>query len=115
MTPRETVESLYAAFQRGDIPFILGKVAPDCMWRQSKHLPWGGDHLGPEGAGLFFTRLNEAVETTTFEILETYEAGDTVFSVGRYGGKARKTRKTSLSDFCFRWTVKNGMVTQYAG
>src|SRR6185295_3614882 len=64
MSPKQTIETIFAAFGRGDIPGILAHVAPDCMWRQPKSLPWGGNHRGPEGAQTFFARLNEACETT---------------------------------------------------
>lgn len=51
MTPKETVQAIYAAFQRGDIPFILDQLAPDVFWRNP-----------PVGA--FFTKLNVVVEMT---------------------------------------------------
>src|SRR5262245_974494 len=70
MTPIQTIESLYAAFTRGDIPFILAQVAPGATWRQSKTLPWGGDYTGPEGAAEFFSKLAAEMETTDFRAHE---------------------------------------------
>lgn len=57
MTPRQIVESIYDAFNRGDIPHILNQVSPAAKWRQSPMLPWGGEYTGPDGAAEFFTRL----------------------------------------------------------
>ena len=48
MTPKQTIESVYDAFNRGDIPHIVGLVAPDAVWRQSKMVPWGGSSFVAE-------------------------------------------------------------------
>ena len=115
MTPKQTVEAIFAAFGRGDIPLILGKVAPDCVWRQSKALPYGGEFRGPEGVGQFFTRLDAATETTMFEVDEIFEQGENVFSFGRHAGKGRKTGKTATTEWSFRWKVRDGKVVLYVG
>ena len=115
MTPRETIEAVYASFLTGDIPAILAKVAPNASWRQPKTLPWGGDYVGPEGAGQFFAKLNEAMETIRFEVQENIAAGEEVFSFGVYTGKGRKTGKTATGEFAFRWRVKDGKITSYVG
>jgi len=115
MSPKQTIETIFAAFGRGDIPGILAHVAPDCMWRQPKSLPWGGDHRGPEGAQTFFARLNEACETTLWEVNEIFENGENVFAFGRHGAKARKTGKSEVSDWAFHFKVRNGKVVYYTG
>jgi uncharacterized protein len=115
MTPKQTVEGIFAAFGRGDIPSILGKVAPDCVWRQSKALPYGGEFRGPEGVGQFFARLDAATETTMFEVDEIFEQGENVFAFGRHGGKGRKTGKTATTEWSFRWKVRDGKVVLYVG
>ena len=112
MTPRDTIESIYEAFGRGDIPFILGQLAPDAVWRQPG-VPWGGDYRGPGGAGEFFTKLNDTVETTGLEVEENIEAGDQVVSLGHYSSRNRTTGKTSRARFIFRWQVTDGKVSLY--
>ena len=112
MTPTETIESIYAAFGRGDIPFILSQLAPDVVWRQPG-VPWGGDYQGLGGAGEFFTKLNDAVETTGFEVEENIEAGNQVVSFGYYSSRNRTTGKTSRARFIFRWQLTNGQVSLY--
>ena len=115
MTPKQTIETIFAAFGRGDIPGILAHIAPDCVWRQPKTVPWGGDHHGPEGAQNFFAKLNEVSETTHWEVNEVIEQGENVFAFGRHGAKGRKTGKTEVSEWAFRFKVKNGKVTYYSG
>lgn len=57
----ETVRSIYAAFGRGDVPYILGVLAPDVDWEgwsrnyaQEKGVPWLERRKGREGAAAFF-------------------------------------------------------------
>lgn len=115
MTPLGTVESIYAAFGRGDVEFIANLVAPGASWRQPNTIPWGGDYVGPAGARDFFAKLNTVYETTVFRINENIVAGDRVVSLGRYEGNARKTGKHGGGNFCFVWTVRDGKVAGYEG
>ena len=57
-----TVGSLYEAFGRGDIPFILSHIADNCHWigAGGEYLPQGGTYTGKEAVN-FFIRLNESV------------------------------------------------------
>lgn len=109
-TSTHLISSVYDAFKRGDIAYILDQVAPGAIWRQSSTLPWGGDYTGPEGAGEFFQKLNAAMETTLFEVHENIEHDDEVFSFGSYGGKSRKTGKVANAEWMFRWRVRDGKI-----
>ncbi len=113
MTAKQTIESLYEAFGRGDIPFIVKHFAPGASFRQPKSVPWGGDYTGPEGAARFFERLHEGVETTGFTVDESVEAGNQIFSFGTHDAIVRKTRKAVSIRWMFHWRVEHGKVTQY--
>jgi ketosteroid isomerase-like protein len=113
VTPKETVEAIYAAFQRGDIPFILDQLAPDVFWRQPASVPWGGDYHGPEQVGAFFTKLDDIGETTGLDIEDNIEAPDEVISYGHYGSRNRLTGKSSRARSIFRWQFQNGKVARF--
>jgi ketosteroid isomerase-like protein len=115
MTPKQTIESLYEAFGRGDIPFIVNHFAPGAPFRQPASTPWGGNYSGPEGAAQFFQRLNEGVETTGFTVEESVEAGNQVFSIGVHSAIVRKTGKPVAIRWMFHWRVEQGKVTYYEG
>jgi uncharacterized protein len=115
MTPLETIESVYTAFERGDVESIVNRVAPGASWRQPETVPWGGKYVGPDGARNFFAKLNAAYETTMFWVGENIVAGERVISLGRYEGNSRKTGKHAGGNFCFVWTVHDGKVTDYEG
>ena len=113
MTPKETIQSVYDAFTRGDVAHILSLVAPAATWRQSSMLPWGGNYSGPEGAAEFFQKLDATMETTAFRANENIEIGNEVLSFGYYEGRGRNTGKTAGSDWMFRWRVVDGKIVSY--
>lgn len=53
----QTVQDIYAAFWRGDIPFILNALAEDVEWHEPPggEAPFKGTYRGREGVGQFFT------------------------------------------------------------
>jgi len=112
-TPKETVELIYAAFRRGEIQTILDQLAKDVFWRQPASVPWGGDYTGTAEVGAFFAKLNEIVETTSFEVEDNLEVRDGIVSYGYYASRNRATGKASRARFVFRWRFQNGKVFHY--
>jgi uncharacterized protein len=112
-TPTQLIRSVYEAFQRGDVPYILNQIAPDAIWRQSPTLPWGGDYRGPQGAGEFFEKLNASMETVSFEARENLEHGDEVFSFGSYMARSRQTGRVGRAEWMFRWRVQGGKIISW--
>jgi ketosteroid isomerase-like protein len=110
ITPTQLISSVYEAFKRGDIPHILSQVAPRATWHQSGMLPWGGNYVGPEGAGEFFRKLNATMETVSFVPREQIETGEEVFSFGSYTGRSRATGRAATAEWMFRWRVRGGQI-----
>jgi uncharacterized protein len=113
MSHTQLIDSMYDAFSRGDIAYILAHVAPGASWRQSKMLPWGGDYTGPEGAREFFGKLAAEMETTAFRAHQNIEVGDEVFSFGYYEGRSLSTGKIAGSEWMFRWRIADGKIAGY--
>ena len=66
----QKMQSLYAAFGRGDINTILSNVSDDADWGTdtvANAVPWYGIRRGREGVADFFATLDREVEFTTFE------------------------------------------------
>ena len=114
-TPAQIIESVYAAFRRGDIAHIVNLVAPGATWRQPSTLPWGGDYTGPEGAAEFFRKLAASMNTVSFEARESISTGNEVFSFGDYEGANPATGKSAHARWAFRWRVDGGKITAYEG
>jgi ketosteroid isomerase-like protein len=66
MTPLETVQTIYAAFGRGDVPAIIDLVADDVEWEswgdnsaQKAGVPWMRTRRGKAGVGEFFQLVGQ--------------------------------------------------------
>ena len=68
-----TVQAIYEAFGRGDVPAILERLADDVRWdewpaptsAQDAGVPWLASRRGPDGVGAFFESL-AGLEIHTF-------------------------------------------------
>ncbi len=86
------VQSLYEAFERGDVSAILGVMDPDIVWDipQAPGYPLGGIHRGPQGiASEFFSVIPSYY--LEFAAIPEYvvDDGDRVIVLGEYRGKGK--------------------------
>jgi ketosteroid isomerase-like protein len=91
------IESLVAAFKRGDIAFIIAHVAEDCSpfrETQAPELPYAGEFKGRAGATAFFDAMLSVLEPSRLDIDRWVCAGEDVVAIGSWGGKARATGKS---------------------
>lgn len=101
ITAAQVISSVYDAFKRGDVNYILQQVAPDAIWRQSRTLPWGGDYRGPQGAAEFFQKLDAAMETVSFEVQETSSMATKCFRSAPTLAKAAIPGRPAPPSGCF--------------
>jgi ketosteroid isomerase-like protein len=62
MSNLQTVQELYEAFGRGDLPTILSKLSESVEWEYgsaSTNVPWLQRRQGRDGAAAFFASLDE--------------------------------------------------------
>jgi ketosteroid isomerase-like protein len=110
------VQSLYAAFGRGDIATILGALTPDVDWDvngRPQDYPTIGRRKGPAGVQEFFRLVGELQQTDTFEPREFYVSGDKVFVMGHYAWTIKKTGRKVAADWIHVFTIKDGKVTAF--
>lgn len=96
----KTVQAIYAAFGKGDVPAILGCIAPDAHWEQWRNnhaqkagVPWLKEQTGPEGVANFFAYIGEW-KVNKFAVKNVMAAGANVaaeievdFDVTQTGGR----------------------------
>jgi ketosteroid isomerase-like protein len=105
------VQSLYAAFQRGDIGAIATAATPDTIWQvhgRTEDHPALGVHKGPEGVKQFFSIVAETQDVVSFTPRDFYAADDEVFVRGHYAWTIRKTGKPVSSEWLHMFTVRDG-------
>ncbi len=113
---RRTIQSMYDAFGRGDIPALLGVMDPDIEWWEAESFIYadGNPYIGPQAvlAGVF-ARIGAEWEGFTVSLDEILEAGDTLVARGYYSGRYRKTGRDVRAQFVHVWKLRNGRPVKF--
>jgi uncharacterized protein len=110
MTPLETVQSIYAAFGRGDVPAIIALMADDVEWEswsdnsaQRAGVPWLAPGRGKAGVAAFF-QLVGRFTIHEFQVLsimasDRQVAAEFVIDVTPPGGRRYRDEEMHLWTF----------------
>jgi hypothetical protein len=116
MSNADTIRAVYAAFQRGDIPAVLAAMAPDIVWNEAENFPYADNnpYVGPDAilAGVF-ARLGGEWDGFAVKEEDLIDAGDTIVTLGRYGGAPKATGKKINAQFAHVWRFKNGKIVAF--
>lgn len=96
-----TVGAIYAAFGRGDVPYILDQVSDDVVWEdgiRDTGLPWLQAGRGKQHVGEFFTALGAGLQFTHFEPVTIAQSGNHVVGVIREAAVALSTGRPIAED-----------------
>jgi ketosteroid isomerase-like protein len=107
------IQSLYAAFGRGDIAGIVASTTPDVVWGldgRTQDVPMLGKFNGQAGVQAFFKVLAETHDITSFTPEEFYADADKVFVIGRYSWIMKPSGRAGSSDWLHVWTIRSGKV-----
>jgi ketosteroid isomerase-like protein len=89
------VQSLYEAFGRGDMPTVLGAMAPDIRWHEAEgnpYMPSGEAWVGPDAiVANLFAKLGEEWNT----------------------GEYKDTGNRIDAQFCHVWSLADGKITKF--
>ncbi len=111
------VQTVYAAFGKGDVPGILAHCAPQVDWELvgPAKLGYAGKRRDHAGITDFFTKVGQLDDIHAFEPREFIEEGDKVVVLGWESTTARDTGKEFASEWAHVFTVTNGKVTRWRG
>ena len=113
----ETIDRAYAAFASGDVPAVLGALAPDVRWTEAEGFPYGGTYVGPQAVlENVFMKLGSEWDGYAAVPHELIADRDTVVALGRYSGTFKATGKKFSAPFAHVWKFKGDKVatfTQY--
>jgi hypothetical protein len=115
MSNSDLIQSLYAAFGRGDVKTILDSLDPSVEWVSNGDgniIPWGGRREGVSGAASFFQALADNLEFEAFEPREFFEDGETVVVIGRTRARV-KTGGVFDSDWTHIFSLKKGKLHRF--
>lgn len=111
----QTVKDIYAAFGRGDVPAILGRLADDVVWEFEgpTAISFTGIRHGVPDASGFFTGIDREHADPELQIQSVIGAGDEVAAFGRYTATMKTTGKRVSSPIAHYWTFRAGKVARY--
>ena len=112
----DVIRGVYAAFQQGDIPSVLAAMAPDIVWSEAENFPYAdkNPYIGPDAIlhGVF-ARLGSEWDRFSVKEEDLIDAGDTIVTLGRYGGAPKATGKKINAQFAHVWRFKNGKIVSF--
>ncbi|GAA4306526.1 hypothetical protein GCM10023163_31680 [Aestuariibaculum suncheonense] len=117
-----TINSIYEAFGKGDIPTVLGMMDANIVWNESSSSSYsdGNPYTSPDAVlNGVFKRLGEDNEYFKLENIKLSPLGNNqVLATLNYDGKLKKTGESYKTTVVHLWTLKNGKTTafqQYLG
>ena len=118
MSNEQTVQQVYGAFQRGDVPAIVALVADDVDWRndavESRECPWNGNFSGKAGLPGFFEAVGGELDIKVFDVKAMVAAGSSVAVWLRIESTVRKTGRALRNDVVHFWSFnERGQITRY--
>ena len=117
MSNTRTVESIYEAFGRGDIPFILGTLSETVEWEyglNSTDVPWLQPRKGRAAVAAFFESL-AALDFRKFQVNWVGGSDNIVVGLCDVEAVVRNTGKTFIeADEVHIWHFgEDGLVTRF--
>jgi ketosteroid isomerase-like protein len=100
MSHVKTVQSIYEAFGKGDVPTILGHLAENVEWEYgivSTNVPWLQARQGRAEVPKFFQALAD-FEITKFVVKTLLESGDIVVALIDLEGTVRSTKRPIVEE-----------------
>jgi len=112
----QLVKSIYAAFQKNDVPAIVEFITDDCQWgirTSASEVPWHRSFNGKQQVPNFFKALAEEVTYTKFEPQSFLASDDHVCCVVAYEMTVKRTGKVVKGNETHHFFVKNNRITQF--
>jgi uncharacterized protein len=117
MTKTETIQSLYAAFGRGDVTTILSYLADDVDWDNgrvhSRECPWNGSFKGKAQVPEFFAAVAN-LDLNVFNPHTYIESGNHLAVLLRIEGRVKKNGHPLANDSVHVWMFNDhGHISAY--
>lgn len=110
------IQSVYAAFARGDVDAVLAAMSPEIVWNEAENHPYadGNPYVGPGAvAEGIFARLGGEWDGFAVSVEEILAAEDLVVVLGRYHGSYKATGTTQNAQLVHAWRVLDGKVVSF--
>ena len=111
----QTVQQLYAAFGRGDIPTVLNTLTDDVEWEVAgpSQIAYAGVRRGREQVRQFFQVLGQSVDIQQFEPREFIAQGNHVVVLGFERLRVKSTGCIVDDHWVMVFTLRDGRVVRF--
>ena len=109
----KTVQSMYEAFGRADVPAILDALTEDVDWAtdtSSTVAPWYGVRHGKQETASFFRDYGSNMEVQEFTPIDFAANDEAVMTIVRSRATVRKTGKTIEMNLHHYFRFRDGQV-----
>jgi ketosteroid isomerase-like protein len=108
-----TIRSIYDAFARGDIAYILEQLDPSVEWHAPTTVPFSkGLHRGPDEVAQFFAGIAEHVSEPSVETYEFLPTGDRVVVLLCFRGRGVESGVPFEAPEAHIWKLAGGRVVE---
>ena len=112
----QLVQSIYAAFARGDLEFIVAACDPNILWISNVDpalLSFGGERRGRDGVRSYFRELAANIYFDSYRPRELFAGPDFVAVFGRSISHSTATGDPFEDDWMHLFQIRNGKVTEF--
>jgi ketosteroid isomerase-like protein len=112
------IQTVYEAFGRGDIQFILDSVTDDVDWATdtaSTAAPWYGPHHGRAGVTEFFQAFGSTMTVQKFDPVSMASNGTDVHAVVALTSTRTANGRTAEMNLHHWFRVRDGKIAYYRG
>lgn len=113
-----TVEEMYTALSRKDLPALLDTLAEGVDWLMPgppNILPYAGPRRGRQQVAVFFAALCEAEEIELFKAKDFIEGENKVIVLGDYRARVKPTGRTLSLQWVHVLTLSSGRIDRLRG
>jgi hypothetical protein len=110
------IRSLYGAFGRGDVNYILANLDPSIVWASNGdggRIPWGGERRGHAGAASFFQALADNLDFEVFEPRLFMDCASAVTVLGRTRARMKAGGGVFDCEWAHVFTLQNGKLARF--
>jgi ketosteroid isomerase-like protein len=110
-----TLEAVYDAINRADVPAILSLQADDVEWRGPSAFPdLAGPHRGHDGVRAYTRHVSEAWKEFTVRAERFLDLGERVLVLTRERGRGRLSGiEVQSQPTAHLWTLRDGVVVRF--
>jgi ketosteroid isomerase-like protein len=111
----ELIKQAYDAYDKGDVPRLLGLCAQDIHWElpEVEGIPFTGKRHGLGQAADFFRIMDECQDTRDFGADRFFAQGDQVVVLGHGTFTVRATGAEYSDDWCHVFSIAGGKIASF--